>query len=387
MPTPSPDPAPMAALPPIRVLHPTSAWVGGHVLTCINILKGMQAHGADVRLHLNRTRIDMGAVPHRVSLPQPVARLGLARYEAALRRRTERRFLAALEPGAVAWLWPGASLEVHREVRRRGNPLVMEGINTRQAEARKVLDAAYAAEGLASAHRSTDRRMAEEEEMLACATHFFSPSPGVDAALTTPGSAFSGRMMKSSYGAWMAAAAAFPREPRAGGEPVVLFAGTVDVRKGAPLLLRAWAKAAPPARLVLAGRIEPAVARVCAAELALPSVTALGYVAGIYREFARADVFVMPSLEEGDPQVTYEAASFGLPILASPAGGGRLAERTDAVFPIDPRDTEAFAEALTAFATDPARRAEYGARAAAAAPAFDWDRIGVERIGELAAAL
>ncbi len=337
--------------------------------------------------YLNRTRIDMGAVPHRVSLPQPVARLGLARYEAALRRRTERRFLAALEPGAVAWLWPGASLEVHREVRRRGNPLVMEGINTRMAEARKVLDAAYAAEGLAPAHRSTDARIAEEEEMLSCATHFFSPSPGVDAALTARGSAFSGRMMKSSYGAWMAAAAAVPRAPRAGDDPVFLFVGTVDIRKGAPLLLRAWARAAPPARLVLAGRVQPAVAQICAAELALPSVTALGHVAGVYREFARADVFVMPSLEEGDPQVTYEAASFGLPILASPAGGGRLAERTRAVFPIDPRDTDAFAEALTAFATDPARRDAYGARAAAAAPAFDWDRIGAERIRELAAAL
>ena len=261
MPIPFPDPAPMAALPPIRVLHPTSAWAGGHVLTCINILKGMQAQGADVRLHLSRTRIDMGAVRHQVAIPQPFARLGLARYEDALRRRTERRFLAALEPGAVAWLWPGASLEAHREVRRRGNPLVMEGINTRQAEARKVLDAAYAAEGLAPAHRVTDDRIAEGGD--AGLRHaFLLAQPRRRRGADRTGIGVFGPGDEKQLRRLDGCGRRVPAGAAAARAPVVLFVGTVDIRKGVPLLLRAWARAAPPARLVLAGRIEPAVAYV-----------------------------------------------------------------------------------------------------------------------------
>lgn len=220
--------------------------------------------------------------------------------------------------------------------------------------------------------------------MLALATHFFSPSPVVDAALVEPGSAFSGRVMKSSYGAWIADAHLHTRQPS---RPITfLFAGSVGLRKGAHFLLRAWEAAGINGRLVLCGMVEPAIAAICARQLALPSVEARGYVRDIYAAYSEADVFVMPSFEEGDPQVTYEAAGAGLPILASPAGAGRMGERTHAPFLIDPHDIEGFASALGRVASDAALRAEYAARAIAAAQLFDWMVVGAERAALLSEA-
>ena len=57
-------------------------------------------------------------------------------------------------------------------------------------------------------------------------------------------------------------------------------------------------------------------------------------------------MFVFPTLEEGDPQVTYEAAGCGLPILTTPMGAGRLIEDESNGLIVKPCDVDALAEAL-----------------------------------------
>lgn len=371
----------------IRTLHRFSAWGGAHVQTCINILRGMAEAGGDVHLDLTRTRVEMGAVPHAVSIGRPFARFGLPRIEPRLQARTEARFLATLKEGEIAYLWPETSLSVFHEVARRGNPIVMEGINTRIASARRILERVHAAEGLVFDDPSySDARIAAEDEALSLARAFFAPAPGVEAAIAEPDSGFSGHVMPTSFGAWLPPADRIVPRTRPG--PLrVLAAGSVDLRKNAQGLLRAWARLAPKgATLVLAGGVTPAIARLCAAELRRDDVEVMGHAGDMDAVYRAADILVMPSFEEGGPQVQNEAAGYGIPVLASPMGGGRMAERTDAVHLFDPWDIDDIAGAIDLFLSDAARRADHAARAREAAALFDWNVVGAERLALLRAA-
>lgn len=371
-------------MPRIKVLHPLSAWGGGHVQTCINILKGMVRAGAEVHLELPRTRVDMGAVPYRASVRPPVDRFGIRRLEPGLRRMAERRFLKDLRDDDIAWLWPAVPVEIYREVARRGNPILMEGINTRIANARRILEPIHEAEGLPPPYTPPYPEI-DEDEMLSLASWFYAPNPHVVSAVEAPDSGFRGRVLPTSYGAWMRDGRATDRRDR--DRVTVLFVGTLCIRKNTQGLLRAWRRLNPAnARLVLCGPVEDLLARVCAEDLSHPTVEARGRVSDVASAYAEADVFVMPSFEEGGPQVTFEAATFGLPLIASPMGGGGMEEKTDAIWPIDPYDEDAIIAALERFIGDAELRAEYGARAYAAAPVFDWDVVGRTRFEMLESA-
>lgn len=371
----------------IKVLHPLSAWGGGHVQTCINILKGMVHAGGDVHLELPRARVDMGKVPHRTSIHWPLARFGSPRLEPRLRRMAEARFLHDLRDDDVAWLWPNVPLSIFHEVARRGNPIVMESINTRIANARRILEAVHEAEGLSPPFdMSGGLPEAEEEEALSLASYVYGPNPLAVEALEAPDSSFRGVVLPTSYGAWVDQGYAVDRTGR--DQVTVLFMGTLCIRKNAQGVLRAWARLKPRnARLLMCGPIEDWLAQVCPDELALPSVEARGRVSNVAAAYAEADVFIMPSFEEGGPQVTFEAATFGLPLIASPMGDGGMAQKTDAIWPIDPYDIDSMAAALERFIADADLRAEYGARAFKAAPGFDWNVVGARRLEALRSAL
>ena len=371
----------------IVTLHAYSAWgQGNHVQACINLLKGMVGAGGDVHLDLPRSRVDMGAVPYRASIPWPINRFGLPRLEPALRRMSEKRFLARLRDEDVAWLWPDISLEVFETVKRRGNPIILECVNTRVSAARDILARAYAADSLTPPSHLTDEKVRYDEASLGFADFAFAASPAIETSLRAQGSSFNGTILPTSYGAWMTSpAAAVP--PRKDDQPLtVLFVGTLSVRKNVHGLLRAWAAAdTKEARLVLVGPMTPEVEQLCEPELSLPSVDVRrGFFSPLDPFYQMADVFVIPSFEEGDPQVTYEAANFGLPIIGSAMGGGRMAARSDAVCLIDPWEISTLADALTRFIADADMRAEFSARTRAASKQFDWLAVGGDRYAQIA---
>ena len=92
-----------------------------------------------------------------------------------------------------------------------------------------------------------------------------------------------------------------------------------------------------------------------------------------------ADAFVFPSLEEGGPQVTYEAAGHALPLVVTPMGGGRIADDSNAII-IEPGDADALATALTRLAQDGDLRSRLGAAARMAAPQYDWRAVARQRL-------
>jgi glycosyltransferase involved in cell wall biosynthesis len=285
--------------------------------------------------------------------------------------------------GDVAWLWPALSIATYHEVYRRGIPIVMEGINTRIAFARRILEEVHEAEGLPPPFDlSHGLPEAEEEEMLSMATYFFAPSPKVEEAVRAEDSSFRGTVIPTSYGAWVSQGRRVDRTGREG--VTVAFIASVTIRKNAHGVLRAWAKIAPRnARLLLVGPIHPYIAQLCEQELNLPSVETLGYVKDLSKIYTEADIFILPSFEEGSPQVTYQAATFGLPIIASPMGDGGVSRPNAAVYNVDPYNVDSIAAALAKFIEDPQLRQEYSRRSYEAAPFFDWSVVGQNRYNEL----
>ena len=142
-------------------------------------------------------------------------------------------------------------------------------------------------------------------------------------------------------------------------------------------------KQLPEAVLVVAGHGQEAGSlRSLASELRLEDhVKFTGYVPSqnLSDLFAAADLFVFHSMLETFGIVFAEAMASGLPIVAAStlcvphvvgAANGTL---------VEPFDTDAFARAILAFASDPARRAEVAkTNRLRAEREFEWDRIANE---------
>lgn len=84
------------------------------------------------------------------------------------------------------------------------------------------------------------------------------------------------------------------------------------------------------------------------------------------RQYARADVFVLPSYLEGYGMALAEAVAFGLPVVSTTAGAIPETVPANAAILVAPGDGRALAKALASLIDDPARRAALAANARAA---------------------
>ncbi|MDZ7960110.1 MAG: glycosyltransferase family 4 protein [Aulosira sp. DedQUE10] len=108
----------------------------------------------------------------------------------------------------------------------------------------------------------------------------------------------------------------------------LVFCGRVGQRKGAFDLIEAFAKLPDSQKastqLILAGDGEITKAQQLAASLNLTEkVTFLGWINSkqINELLSQANIFVLPSYNEGLPMAILEAMGWGLPIIATPVGG------------------------------------------------------------------
>lgn len=355
-------------------------------MTCRSILAGGIAAGYKAELHTSRYDPDPRVnIPVRAVLPQISRLLPYARLKGVTDAILHSRYLASLRDGDVAYLWPSVPLSVFEAIRKRGNPIIVEAVNTRMAVAKQVLDRAYRELGIEPTHGITDDRVREQAARFALCDGIFTPSPATEAALA--GTPLESRTIRSSYGTWL------PPESETGtrryrGDPVTfLFLGSVCVRKGCHHLLETWRRMPRTAVLRLVGNIEPALERAYADVLDQENVVVSGFTRDVAREYRSADVFVLPSLEEGDSIACYEAASFGLPIIASAAGAGRIGADTDAIRIVDTSDIDAFYSVLSSFAALRENREEWSLRVRAAVRNYDWSIVGARSFAALGAYL
>jgi glycosyltransferase involved in cell wall biosynthesis len=302
--------------------------------------------------------------------------------EPVVRHRLERIFLTVVTgpelPKAGAYIFPDAALETIKQLKQAEIVVFREMINCHRGTAKAILDDAYERLGASPRHGITEQSVALEQAALEAADYIFCPNPLVEASLRE-NHLQSRKFVESSYG--------WDPERVFGSEKLLhpsdgltaVFVGRICVRKGAHLLLDYWAQSGVKGRLVMAGAMEPIIKEKCSDHLCRDNVGVLDYVRNVGALYRSADVFVFPTLEEGGPQVMYEACGCGLPAITSPMGAGRIVRDGQEGFVIDPYDRDRWISAFRILASDVDRRRTMANAASERARDFVWDAVATRR--------
>lgn len=345
---------------------------------------GLHKHGA-----LSQVATTYPAVVARRWLPAPI-HLRTAPWLEAWRRLYGRvpflpapdpvlavafgRFAARTLPEGADVLvgWSSASLETIPAARSRGMRVVIERGSTHIQHQTEVLAAEYARLGLGRTPTSpalVERELSEYEQadVIAVPSRFAARTfvdRGVPAAkvIVNPLGVDRGRF-------------AVPAKARTG-KPRILFVGEIGVRKGIAYLLEAFASLSANAELHMVGPVEPGFETVLARH-PLASVVLRGPLSGrtLSHAYADADIFCLPSVEEGFGMVLGEALAAGLPVVATNVtGASELIESGREGILVPPADVSALRDALRMLIDDSGRRARMGAAARARLDqGFSWD--------------
>jgi phosphatidylinositol alpha-mannosyltransferase len=167
----------------------------------------------------------------------------------------------------------------------------------------------------------------------------------------------------------------------------VVFVGRADVRKGLPVLLRAFAQLPAEAALDLVGVTPHELTRLAGAipAEARVRVAAHGRVSDEERRrlLMRADVLCAPSLGgESFGVVLAEGMAAGLPVVASDIAGYREVLPVSCGRLVPPGDVGNLAAALASLLRDPGERRRLGDAGRVEAARFDWSRV-TDRVVEV----
>ncbi|MEZ0447913.1 glycosyltransferase [Cellulomonas sp. ICMP 17802] len=378
----TPDATETAGAPSCLTLAPYSFSGRGPAQSCAQIAQAMVAAGLRTRVVAGRVRSPLGqGVETRAPWAPVVRRLPWGRVEPAALRLWEaaaRAELSSADPRTtVVHVWPGTPATLVREANDRGFVTVREMINSALATSGPILDAAYARLGLPPTHTVTAQGIADETLELALYDYVFASNPEVERSLQAVGIP-SAQILTTTFG-WSPDRFADPG-------PVVrdvpfraVFVGRIGVRKGVPELLDAWADAAVDGELLLVGEVDPEIASLVQAATRSGTVRLAGYVERPAAAFAASDVFVFPTHEEGGPQVTYEAAGCGLPVITTPMGAARLIVDDVNGFIVDPGSSDQLAASIMRVAGDPLGRRRWAAAARSGAAEFVYEAVGARR--------
>lgn len=146
--------------------------------------------------------------------------------------------------------------------------------------------------------------------------------------------------------------------------PVFLFLGRLVERKGVHILLRAWQNVKSGALWIVGEGDQESELKQLASKLKLRNVTFHGKTATPLEFYQAADVFVLPSLEEGLPTVLLEAMSSSLPCVATRIGGVTdvLQNEREGLM-IAPGSVEELSVAIERMTSQPERRRQWGRQA------------------------
>ncbi len=170
----------------------------------------------------------------------------------------------------------------------------------------------------------------------------------------------------------------------------ILYAGTLNQRKGYADLIKAFAKVASKHldwKVVLAGNGAVEQARALAKELGIENqVELLGWISGENKDkaFKQASVFCLPSYAEGFPMAVLDAWAYGLSVVTTPVGGiPDLAVDGENMLLFNPGDIETLADKLDLIMSDEALRDKLSAASVKmASEKFNLKTI-TEQVGEL----
>lgn len=159
-----------------------------------------------------------------------------------------------------------------------------------------------------------------------------------------------------------------PAGEQGAGEPLrVVFVGRMMAQKGIDLLLRAWqsvvARVSVPCRLEIwgDGPLATELRRECERLGLVGTVEFKGHVSGVREALPAVDVFVLPSLSEGNSNSLLEAMAAGVAVVATRVGGtpllvGKVADK----WLCEPGDVAGLADRLATLLADAVLRQRLG---------------------------
>jgi glycosyltransferase involved in cell wall biosynthesis len=296
-----------------------------------------------------------------------------------IHRLAEYRFLNSLRKTDIAYLWPGSSLWLYRRVKAKGCRIVTEMINTMQSTSKMILDREYNALNIPFNHTISQQDAEKDIEAAKLSDFIFSPSPGVSDSIISAGIEES-KILASSYGLKKQEILNHQRNGDGGAKLTLLFVGQICVRKGIHLLLDAWTNAHVDGKLRIVGRISPEISDLFDKYLkGCTTIEHVPYVNDLKPIYKGADIFILPSLEEGSPLVTYLALGAAMPIIASPMGaGGVITDGKEGAI-VDPHDREQLIGAIQALFNSPRLRKEMSLAAGEKAEQYTWDKVAARR--------
>jgi glycosyltransferase involved in cell wall biosynthesis len=170
-------------------------------------------------------------------------------------------------------------------------------------------------------------------------------------------------------------------------ESTVIFSGALDKRKGVEVLLEAWKdvhKIFPKCNLMILGKgPQKTYLEIKADRLGITdAVKFTGHVSSVPDYLRIADIFVLPSLQEGLPNSLLEAMACGLPVIASKIGGVvDVVEDGKSGILVEPGDISGLASAMVRLLKDNVLRQRLGEEARKRiVEGFSIDRIAEEYI-------
>jgi glycosyltransferase involved in cell wall biosynthesis len=359
----------------VPVLHDGVGWVQ----ICVSILENFPADLLAPTIVLPRAfRPISPPVQVKQAIPYPIPyRYAVRVARPAVNFFFKRTIEKADTRNAVAYFWPSPPPALVSYARKLGLVTVREMINTFTGTAKVILDEAYARLGLKYENPITDQTVEREQKELELYDFILSPNPRIEKSLIEIGIA-PRKILRSSYGWTPSSFASSAGETNRRGFRA-LFIGGIGVRKGVPQLLAAWKKCGVVGELLLVGSVEPAIRPLLNSYLEGQGVRVAGFSFGLGPFYKSADIFVLPSLEEGDPLVTYEAAGCGLPVVATPMGSANIIKDGVNGLIVEPHDVDGLAHAISSLANSPELRSRLARQAATDALNYTTERIGHER--------
>lgn len=283
-----------------------------------------------------------------------------------------------------AYLWPGISLSTYQSIKSRGHKIIFEGVNTPAGNIKRILDAEYASLKLPATHGITQQSIDDELERIALSDYIYSCNPIMRACFEGIGVP-KAKILDTSYGlsssAILDASSASPLNQSQ--PPTFIFVGSIGVRKGVHLLLDYWVKSKLNAKLKLVGTIEEPLMPLVNQYLADERIEHIPFTSDLPSIYKNADVFILPSLEEGSPLVTYMALGAGLPVIVSPMGGGNVVVNGENGFVIEPHDETKWIESMRLLAEDAQLREKLSKKSKQKAHAYTWDVVAATRLNSL----
>jgi glycosyltransferase involved in cell wall biosynthesis len=277
------------------------------------------------------------------------------------------------------WGWSNHHRTALEKAKMAGIPVILETGSTHARWAERVLTSEYLNRNDRNYHVITPKRMANMLAEYELADAICVPSSFVARTFVQEGVPAE-KVHVNPFGVdvdfWRRAVS--PENSKQSRPFIFVYCGQIMKRKGFHYLLQAWRKAAlASSELWLVGKPETACQHLMS-ELP-PGVKHLGRKSHeeLHELYAAANVYVLPSIEEGLARSILEAMAAGLPVIVTEATGATdiMVDDEDG-WVVPAGDTTSLTTAMRQAAKDPESTKRRGISAASRVQPFTWDAYG-----------